>query len=263
MNRNEYGHPKDEDKGLGYWLPEVGRMIKKSISAGWITIILKYRWVPGMMCILSSWMLLYIGGTRIVWSDITRRSLPASQQNDGHPVYITVTPEAAPLGDEPHLKRGIYLKIIKQIEIYSWIEYQDEEKNIRYRLDWTSEPEPVSEFSTVHWKKFCDENGIPAAFDNIPSDKVEKNPAAISTPVKMEKYFVDTADITYYGNPMELRKVYIRGNAGNPKPGDKRIAYSARGACCLLSGLCFLQQDLLSCWIISCNSLKLFRGMEI
>ncbi len=197
--------------------------------------------LTGLACFLLAWPVLYCGASRIHWDKVFKSAVPVEQAKSGKAVYITGTPVAYEIGDEPTLAKGKYLKISKSVEAYAYVEDKKSETKERkegtktiketkttysYSMNWTSSPKSIGSFNQKFWNRYQRDHRVPKNIENPVITDAEKKPGVVYAPAKIGEYDIDIRDVEFYGGSKELDKVYIKGKEGAPKIGDKRISYS-------------------------------------
>jgi hypothetical protein len=175
--------------------------------------------------IAAAALVLGYGAAAFPWSMVFERAGEAAGAGEGEPGYITVTPEAAPIGDRPRIRDGLYLRISRRTEYYSWAEKRARGGEYVYSLEWTAVPAPVSGFNRPAWHAFRKAHGIADTVKN-PQPKNDEKPEESMPPfVRAERFIINAGDITLYGDPHSEKIFPVRGDPACPVHGDARAVY--------------------------------------
>ena len=196
----------------------------------------------GLICFIAAFPVLYCGATRVMWGKVLKEAVPVEQAKSGKPAYVTGIATAEKIGDPPNVAVGDYLVISKTPQVYAWVEHVKEEskkertgvaskkttttKTYSYALEWTSDPKPVSSFKQDKWQTWCNDNRLNPNVQNPVLE--EKATSVYANNLQVKGYAIDVKSVSFYSGSKDMGSKYIKGVAGAPKLGDKRINYTAQ-----------------------------------
>lgn len=214
-----------------------GERIKQSLSGA----------ILGLFLFVGSFFVLWMNEGRVEWAKIAKTAIqvnPEAIEEKAEGKLISVTGElqsSETLGDPEYLKPGPYIKLVRQVEMYSWVEKTHiiSEKKIggekvqtttySYIKEWTRNPPDSSKFyqpegheNSPLWiqeRIFFAKNaqvGVyafsPEAIDLFPSQRITLSSENVILPP---------------GARLSGNYIFIgRGTLSNPEIGDVRISFS-------------------------------------
>jgi len=196
----------------------------------------------GLICFIAAFPVLYCGATRVMWNKVFKEAVPVEQAKSGKPAYVTGIATAEKIGDPPNVAVGDYLVISKTPQVYAWVEHVKEEskkertgvaskkttttKTYSYALEWTGEPKAISSFNSEKWQQWCRNNNLNPNVQNPTLD--EKPTSVYASNCQVKGYAIDVKSVYFYSVAKDMGSKYLKGVAGAPKLGDKRINYTAQ-----------------------------------
>jgi len=198
----------------------------------------------GIICFIAAFPVLYCGATRVQWQKVFKNAAPIEQAKAGQAAYVTGVATADKIGDPPNIAIGNYLKISKAPEVYAWVENVETEskteregisrtkkttttKTYSYKMEWTRYPKEISTFNQDKWQNWCRNNNLNPAVQNPTMGPGDKEDTIYSANLKVKDIAIDVKSVSFLAGSQDLGAKYIKGAAGAPKLGDKRIQYSA------------------------------------
>jgi hypothetical protein len=198
----------------------------------------------GIICFIAAFPVLYCGATRVQWQKVFKNAVPIEQAKAGQAAYVTGIATADKIGDPPNIAIGNYLTISKTPEVYAWAEKVESEskteregisrtkkttttKTYSYKLEWTGSPKEISAFNQEKWQTWCRNNNQNPNVQNPVLGEGDKATTIYSANLKVKDIVIDVKSVDFYASSQDLGAKYIKGVAGAPKLGDKRIQYSA------------------------------------
>jgi hypothetical protein len=198
----------------------------------------------GIICFIAAFPVLYCGATRVQWQKVFKDAAPIEQAKAGQAAYVTGTAMADRIGDPPNIAVGNYLSISKTPEVYAWVQHEKSESKTEregisrtkkttttttysYALEWTGSPKEISTFKTDKWQTFCSTNNLKPDIQNPTLGENEKPETIYSANLKVKDIAIDVKSVSFLAGSQDLGAKYVKGAAGAPKLGDKRIQYSA------------------------------------
>ncbi|NNJ12329.1 hypothetical protein EKD04_018545 [Chloroflexales bacterium ZM16-3] len=112
----------------------------------------------GLLLFIAAFPVIWFGEGRtnmaqVAATSVVARADRADAANEGQLIAVTGIIEADPIGDEPYLRPGAYLKLERVAEMYAWVEHKETktrdevgggtrtETTYTYRKEWTSSPQ--------------------------------------------------------------------------------------------------------------------------
>ncbi len=196
----------------------------------------------GLICFIAAFPVLYCGASRVMWNKVFKDAVTVEQAKSGKPAYVTGIATAEKIGDPPNVAVGDYLVISKTPQVYAWVEHVKEEskkertgvaskkttttKTYSYALEWTSDPKQISSFNSEKWQTWCRNNNLNA---NVQNPVLEEKATSIyAGNCQVKGYAIDVKSVSFYSGSKDMGSKYIKGVAGAPKLGDKRINYTTQ-----------------------------------
>lgn len=188
--------------------------------------------VLGVVLFFGSFGVLWWNEGRQDMSLVAARTRPVAAQAvaveaEGQPVSVSanlVTTET--LGDEPNLQPGEYVALVRDVEMFAWVEEKKEEEREKfgggtevittynYVKEWTSSPENSGNFAH------------PEGHEN-PRQTIEKKEWRVSA-AKVGAYNIQPKEIELpSANPIGDFIFLGKGTSGAPQIGDQRLRYRA------------------------------------
>ena len=204
------------------------------------------RIIFGILLFAGSFFVLWFNEGRVDISKIAKLSIPVDsnfidEKAEGKFVSVTGQLESNQMiGDPSFLKPGPYIKLVREVEMYAWVEKKktktekkvggEEERVTTYNYvqEWTSHPKDSSSFR------------YPGGHTNPPMTLKEENFFADAAKVGVYEFSPRGADLpSLISIPLDRENVILTGNARlegnyifigqgtltNPQIGDLRISF--------------------------------------